>query len=379
MNLSGIARDGVNKHAGGSSMNIELTLKETRSLLPTDIIFQTFFWSQVKSRLGWEAMAFDFNSPKLEGDILVLTKTFKDGTTAAYVPQGPEFSPEPEEYGLFLEALSDRLAGHIDPAVAFIRYDLPWESQYAAAGTNDGETRRWTGHPETRLREIRMNFGTNSWNLHKAVTDLTVADTVHVDLNADEDVILSRMKPKARYNIRLAERKGVRVSPAPRESLPVFYDLYRQTALRNKFPLCEYDHFSAVFSAHTSNFDPSECHLLLATDGHDFLAGSIVAISGRTATYLFGASSNENRNFMASYAIQWEAIKLARAKGCLVYDMGAVAPTDDPAHPFHGMYRFKTGFGGKIIHRSGSWDYPFRNDRYAHFRNLETLGRAQIG
>ncbi|HDR14645.1 MAG TPA: peptidoglycan bridge formation glycyltransferase FemA/FemB family protein [Desulfobacteraceae bacterium] len=358
-------------------MKIQLQPKETKSLFATDIVFQTFFWSQVKSRLGWRPSAFNFSCPGLSGDLLLLTRTLGREVSVAYVPQGPEFGPAPEHYGRFLESLSDRLTDQMGSPPAFIRYDLPWKSQYMEDG-NEGEKRRWPGRPEARLQEVRMNFGTNAWKLRKAVTDLTVADAVHLDLDGGEDEILSRMKPKTRYNIRLAAKKGVSVFFASIELLPIFYELYCQTAERNGFPVCGYEHFSALFPVPASDSDSPERHFLLATHGDRFLAGAIITISRRTATYLFGASSTENRNLMGSYAIQWAAIRLARAKGCLVYDMGAVAPAPDPDHPFYGMYRFKTGFGGSIIHRTGSWDYPLDEEKYEIFRNQEIIGRMQL-
>ncbi len=355
-------------------MNINLRSKDASDLLPTDILFQTTFWSHVKSEMGWKAHAFDLTSSGPEGDVLVLTRSFADGVTAAYVPQGPEHSPRPEHYGLFLEDLSVALAGQLDPAVSFIRYDLPWESQYSSDAGNDTPGQAWVGRPETRLRELRMNFGTKSWSLRKAPLDLTVADTLILDLGGSEEEILSRMKSKTRYNIRLAERRGVRVFTASVDMLPTFYDLYRQTAQRNGFPPSDFNHFSALFSAVARRPDSSEIHFLLSAHSEVVLAGAIIAISGCAATYLFGASSSKNRNLMGSYAVQWEAIRLARARGCRTYDMGAVPPANDPYHPFHGMYRFKAGFGGRIIHRSGSWDYPLDATAYTRFRNAETLG-----
>lgn len=358
-------------------MNISLRQKDACSLLPTDILFQTVFWSRVKSQLGWEPHAFDLSSSQAAGDILVLTRSYADGVTAACVPQGPEYGPEPEQYGPFLEELSDALAGHLDRPVTFIRYDLPWESQYSAdRGRGDLPGQLWADRPEARLRELRMNFGTRSWNLRKAPLDLTVADTFMVDISGSEDEILSRMKPKTRYNIRLAERKGVRVSAAGSDMLPVFYDLYCQTAHRNGFSACEYKYFSAIFSAVACRPDRSEVHFLLAARHGEMLAGAIIAVSGRTAFYLFGASSNQNRSAMGPYAVQWEAIRLARTKGCTTYDMGAVPPSNDPDHPFYGMYRFKAGFGGKVVHRSGSWDFPFDDEGYGRFRNAEVLGMS---
>ncbi len=291
----------------------------------------------------------------------------------AYVPQGPESGPGSEKYGLFLEVLSQAIVKYMDSSIAFIRYDLPWESQYAANAIN-GQT--WSGYPEQRLQELRMNIGTYTWNLRKAAVDMTVADTLIIDLARTEEAIFADMKPKTRYNIRLAQRKEVRVFNASLEMLPVFYKLYLQTAKRNGFIPGSYRHFFALFSALVLNPGSSEILFLLAAKDENILAGAIIAISGRQAVYLYGASANEQRNLMGPYALHWKGIKLAREKGCLTYDMGAVSPAPDPGHPFYGMYRFKTGFGGKIVHRSGTWDYPLALPGYMAFHNFELLNKG---
>lgn len=351
-------------------MKIDVCPKNIHTLHPSDILFQTSYWGKVKARLGWKPVAFDFHaSTGQRGDVMLLIRSLGSGFSIAYVPQGPEWGPVPEQYGLFLESLSQEIGNHIDSKVAFIRYDLPWLSPYAAEAT-DG--RSWIGHPPRQLRELRMNIGTRTWNLRKASLDLTVADTLIIDLDQPEADILAAMKPKTRYNIRLSQRKEVRVLNASVEELPVFYCLYGETARRNGFPAGSYRHFAALFS--TRDLHPGDPRIifLLAKRGQEILAGAIVAISGRRALYLFGASANEGRNLMGSYALHWEAIKKARAMGCSAYDMGSVSPADDPGHPFYGMYRFKTGFGGNIVHRNGSWDYLLDRDGYQAFRNYET-------
>lgn len=357
-------------------MKINIQPKKIRALYPTDILFQTAYWSRVKSHLGWKPAAFDFQSSTgQQGDVLLLTRHLNNGMSFACVPQGPESGPDPEKYGLFLEVLSHVISEHVDSPLAFIRYDLPWESQYAA-DAEDGQT--WPGHPAARLRELRMNIGTRTWNLRKASLDLTVADTLIIDLNRTEEEILAAMKPKTRYNIRLARRKDVRVFIAPQEMLPVFYQLHLQTAKRNGFIPGSYHHFSALFSTLALHPGSSEILFLLAAKDQEILAGAIIAVSGRQAVYLYGASASERRNLMGPYALHWEAVRLLRPKGCLTYDMGAVSPLPDPGHPFYGMYRFKTGFGGKMIHRNGTWDYPFDEREYASFRNFELLSGAKI-
>ena len=147
-------------------MNIDLQRKEIHGLLPTDILFQTAYWSQVKSLLGWKPAVFDFKSSMGQrGDLLALIRPLSNDLAFAYVPQGPESGPDSEQYGLFLEALSEALAGHLDPAVVFIRYDLPWESPYPADAAN-GQS--GSGRPVPQLRELRLNIGTRNWNLRKA-------------------------------------------------------------------------------------------------------------------------------------------------------------------------------------------------------------------
>ncbi|GAB6113095.1 lipid II:glycine glycyltransferase FemX [Desulfomicrobium salsuginis] len=350
---------------------VDLSSKTTAALLPTDILFQTPYWAQVKSRLGLRPRAFDIATGGPGGDVLVLLKTLGD-KTVAIVPQGPEHAPEQEEYGTFIENFSLALARHLEPGVAFIRYDLPWTSPYSDELREGGRT----AFPEGRVREMRMNMGTRHWNIRKSFEDLTVASSLVVDIGGSEDAILDGMKPKTRYNIGLAQRKGVTVQTVGREKLPEFYALYCQTARRNGFKQCGYDHFAVLFQSLASSPDHSELLFLLARHGRDILAGAIVGISGKAANFLYGASANTKRNLMAPSLMHWTAMRHARERGCTTYEMGAVSPGVDPSHPFYGLYRFKTGFGGRIEYRCGSWDFPLDQDAYREFSNAERLYRS---
>ena len=350
-------------------MYLTLEPKQPRELYPTDILFQSRYWSEVKARLGWKTYAFEIDFPRPDKDMLVIVKPFGPNSVAAYVPQGPEFVPDKEDYGAYLEAMSESVIEHVDADITFIRYDLPWESPYAI----EMQQQNWCDFPESRIREMRMNFGTKYWNLKKAPVDVTVSSTCVIDLDGDEESFVSLMKPKTRYNVRLAERKGVRVHIAPVDKLPTFYQLYCQTAQRNGFHASEYHYFSTLFSAKEKQRSAPEILLLLATHKQDVLAGAIIALSEKRALFLHGASSNYKREFMAPYTLHWKAIQYARARQCSSYDMGAISPSDDSGHSFYGMYRFKTGFGGRIVHNCGSWDYPVKKDVYRNFRNWEMV------
>ncbi len=350
-------------------MHIRLTPKKLHGLHPTDILFQTGYWGQVKNILGWESLAFDIEPWPKGHDVLALVTSIGANRAAAYVPHGPEFAPEEEHYGLFLEALSEGMARYLGSRVIFIRYDLPWKSPYA----DEMVKKQWQAYPEPRIREMRMNFGTRHCNLRKAPTDMIATHSLIVPLTGSPEDILGRMRPKTRYNIRLAERKGVCVRLASRNELPVFYELHLETARRNRFQPCQWKHLLALFDACGREHQETETVLLLATHRNDVLAGAVLALSHNGAVFLHGASSRIKRDHMGPYALHWGAMSYARSWNCRTYDMGAVSPGDDPEHPFYGLFRFKKGFGGTIQHRSGTWDFPLDEGAYTAFRNSEIL------
>ena len=212
--------------------------------------------------------------------------------------------------------------------------------------------------------------------------DVQPPDTVVLDLGYEEESLLAAMKAKTRYNIGLAAKKGVRVEEGGAADLPAWYELYRQTARRDRITLHDYEYYRRQFelaqagavggapARRLADAGP-ELKLLLARHEGDLLAGILLAVHGRAATYLYGASSDAKRNLMPAYALQWEAIRIARRQGCLTYDLFGIPPSPDPAHPMHGLYRFKTGFGGRLVNRPGCWDFPYRRAAYAAYAVAE--------
>jgi lipid II:glycine glycyltransferase (peptidoglycan interpeptide bridge formation enzyme) len=353
-----------------SDMFVSVSTKPPRELIPTAIVFQTAWWSAVKRRLGLVPLAADYRSSTTRGDLLVITRRIADGISMAHVPYGPEWGPDAEQRGPFLEALSESLRAYLPPSVAFIRFDLPWDSAYV----NDP---RWHASddfhpPEPWVAEMRMNWGTRSRALRKAPTDGLAMDTIVVDIDADDEEILAAMKPKTRYNIGVAARHGIRVELAGADRLPEFYKLYCVTAQRNGFAPHGYDYFAAMFSTPRTTLDKLSLALLLASYRGEVSAGAILSLCEDQATYLFGASSDRHRERMGAYAIQWAAIQLARGRGCTTYDLYGIAPNQQ-LHPLAGVRRFKAGFGGRIVHRAGSWDFPLDPIAYERFRAHELV------
>ncbi len=362
-------------------MSIQIKPKQNKHLWPTRFLQQTAFWSRLKKTQGCQALAFDIcaDHSRLQGDFLVLLRRLQHEHCMAYVPFGPELLPNQDRRGAWLEEISEKLRPLLPDNCLFLRYDLPWKSPWMQETQNPFAQEIPQEEPRTEVREMRMNIDTTYWNLRKAFTDLLPTDTVILDLRQDPQTILQGMKPKTRYNIRLAERKGVRVRQAGLEELPLWYKLYQETALRHGMLIDDLDYFRAALQIKArESASPARVYLLLAETEERILAGMLLAISGSRATYLYGASASNYRQYMAPYILQWSAINLARQLGCQDYDFFGIAPYPDPEHPMYGLYRFKTGFGGRIVHRQGCWDYPFDQGRYELCRSSEMTGQAFV-
>lgn len=312
---------------------------------------QSGYWGKFKGETGWKSIPLKLTYNGKSVPLLVLTRTFKGTVSIAYVPHGPDLYIEPEDREYFLNRLSRDLLGFLPLATFFIRYDLLW-----------GET-GVENFPE------RLKFS----GIHKAPMDIQPPDTVIINLKSSEDEILAAMHKKTRYNIKLAGKKGVELFWGSESDLDTWYDLYRTTAERDKIAIHSLSYYKKVFSLAAESETAPDVSILLARHENDLLAGIVVVFDGKRATYLYGASSNEKRNLMPAYALQWEAMKEAKKRGCETYDMFGIPPTDDPAHAMHGLYRFKTGFGGEVHHCLGAWDYKYSSLVYPIYRVLEAM------
>ena len=355
-------------------MDVQLSPKPATKLIATRLLQQTTFWSKVKSRLGWSALACDMKVDGIpSGDLLLLQREVSPGVSIAYAPFGPELLPDNDQRGLYLSVLSSELKELLDPSCMFIRWDLPWESPYSEDEDRFDDKGNWLGPPETRLRELRMNWGVTGSAVRKAPTDILPPDTIIIDLNREESQILAEMKPKTRYNTRLSFRRGVHVRHGKASDLDIWMKLYEQTARRNEIVYHDRRFFEALL---VQRCHDATVHLLIAEKQSIPLAAMFLSISADRATYLYGASSDEGRSLMAPYALQWTAIKESKQHGCHSYDLFGVAPGPNPEHPLYGLYRFKAGFGGEMIHRQGSWDYAYDSRSYEYYIAQESTAQG---
>jgi peptidoglycan pentaglycine glycine transferase (the first glycine) len=170
-----------------------------------------------------------------------------------------------------------------------------------------------------------------------------------------EDVIMQDFHQKVRYNIRLAERKGVVVKAGGREDIGVFYRMIVETGIRDNFVVRSKEYYESVFDC----MAPDHIKVFIAYYEDKPIAGTIGILYGNKFWYLYGASINEHRNLMPNYLLQWNMIKCALEAGADIYDFRGVPGNIDESNPLYGLYRFKVGFRGKFTEFVGMLDYVF--------------------
>jgi len=194
--------------------------------------------------------------------------------------------------------------------------------------------------------------------------DVQPAQTLVLDLQSDLEQLLSRMHPKTRYNIRLAEKKKVTVR-IDNSRIEEFISLLQITTDRDQFRGHNDNYYRAL-----AEFDSQFVKLFLAEYQGKIIAAGLFAFYGNGVTYLHGASSNTNRQVMAPYLLQWEVIKAAKESGHRYYDFYGISSQKWP-----GVTRFKVGFGGEVVNYPGTFDYIVRPGVYKLYKLLRALRR----
>jgi len=304
---------------------------------PDAHILQTAAWGTLKSQFGWSA---DY----IRGDgggCQILFRSFTLGVKLAYVPKGP---------------VGSKLSALLPSLLAVSR------SQHAFALKIEPDA--WEQDPiETALADQ---------GFLRSPQLVQPRRTILVDLQGPEEDILSRMKQKTRYNIRLAARKGVVVQSS--QDLAGFADMMRITADRDSFGAHSARYYQTAYDLFHHN---GSCELLIASYEGQPLAALMVFRRGARAWYMYGASNDAHRNLMPTYLLQWEAMRWAKRNGCNEYDLWGVPDEDEATleaefstrhDGLWGVYRFKRGFGGKLVRSSGAWDFPIQPALYRLYR-----------
>lgn len=323
---------------------------------PDGHLLQSFHWGEFKARHGWSVQRVCVNLDGAFAAAQVLWRRTPLGPVG-YIPRGPVSVPSGHEAALRKLMREVHRSGRARGAV-FLKVE-----------------------PNCSDPAPLPHLG-----FRPSVQTVQPQVTLMIDLTVSLETLLRRMHPKTRYNIRLAHKKGVEVVRGDRRDLPTFVRMMRETAQRQGFGVRPYAYYRDVLA-----FLGDNAELLLAKHEGEVLAGIIVAKFNGEAVYLYGASSGHKRNLMPAYLLQWEAIRRAQEQGLTRYDLWAVPPdlaqlartlpdgetaaSLPPARPHRrgdlwGVYRFKRGFGGRLVAYCGALDYIYSPVRYALWQHF---------
>jgi peptidoglycan pentaglycine glycine transferase (the first glycine) len=329
--------------------------------LPCAHILQTWEWGQFKrDTVGWEPERFVFQ----RGDEVIAAAqalTRRTGPLRVmYVPKGPPL--DYTDTDLRREVLTWLHHHARERGAIFVKIDPDVVAGSGIPGEPDAHETPLGREVVDDLRALGYRFSRDQ---------IQFRNTHQIDLTRSEDDLLAAMKQKTRYNIRLAERKGVTIRPAEPDDLDLLYRLYALTAQRDDFPIRPLDYYRRAWGTF---MQAGLAHALVAEYKGRALAHVIIFRFGPRAWYFYGASSDEERQRMPTYALQWAAIQWAKAQGCTVYDLwGAPDDFDDPRDPLAGVHRFKAGLGGQVVRHIGAWDYPARPLLYGTYTVAKPL------
>jgi len=329
---------------------------------PGSHILQTWEWGQVKQDNGWEVIPYALDS---RAAALVLKRSLRfrglhTGLSVMYVPRGPLLDwSQPE---IRQQVLTDLEALALTHRAIFLKIDPEVLLGRGIPASDDDSPDFLGGLIEKDLKQ-------HGW--FRSEEQIQFANTVWIDLHGSEQDWLDRMKQKTRYNIRLAERKGVNIRPASLDELPMFYRMYSETSVRDGFVIRPQAYYLDVWKRFMA---AGMAEPLLAEVDGEPVAGLILFTYAGKAWYLYGMSRETHREKMPNYLLQWEAMKRARDRGCTVYDLWGAPDIFDESDSMWGVFRFKEGLGGKVIRTIGAWDFPVQQGRYALYtRTLPML------
>jgi peptidoglycan pentaglycine glycine transferase (the first glycine) len=317
---------------------------EAVAQLPRSHVLQSFEWGEFKAKYGWKPtrLLFEEGSQVRAVASVLCRQLPRFPLRVMYVPKGPLL-----DYG------DDQLLSHVLASLEEVA-----RAQRAIFIKMD---------PDVRLEEGKVIETLQVRGWRSSSEQIQFRNTILIDLQQSEDELLTNMKAKTRYNIRLAARRGVKVHVGGPDELPLFYEMYAETGRRDDFIIRPFAYYQDAWGAFV---EAGLARLFLAEYEGEPLAGLVAFRFGQRAWYMYGASTEKHRNLMPNHLLQWEAIRWAKGEGCTVYDMWGAPDVLSEDDPMWGVYRFKEGFGGQFVRRIGAYDYPVSRPLYGFYTVL---------
>lgn len=313
-----------------------MTVEQWNQSHPKGHIMQADCWAELKN--NWEHRVLTAEREgELVGSVSVLIRKLPIvPVTMMYAPRGPVCDPHDEDAITQLTEKLRVLAKEKKAYVFKVDPDVPSDDKEFT------DILRRLGY---RIKEESKNF---EGIQPRFVFRLNVEGKT-------EDEVFALFHSKTRYNIRVAIKKGVTVELGKREDLARFHEIMVETGLRDEFVIRSLDYFERMYDVLGEN-----CRLYLARHEGKIIAGTLALCYGDKVWYLYGASSNESRNVMPNYLLQWEMIRWAIERGCRIYDFRGVSGDLSEDNPLYGLYRFKKGFNGDFVEFVGEAELVFK-------------------
>ncbi len=330
--------------------------------LPAAHVLQTWEWGAFKQReTGWSPerlLFFEADQPVAAASVL----TRRAGPVRVmYVPKGPAL-----DYAN--PAHLDDVLDHLQ-ALARQRRAL-WlkidPDAIAGTGVPGGSDPTRPARENPTGQRVLEALRARGWRF--SASQVQFRNTVTLDLTQSEADLLAAMSQGTRRKIRQAGKHGVAVRIASGGAdFETLYRLYRVTGERQGFLIRPPDYYREAWSRF---IEAGLAQAFLAEWEGAPLAGLVLFHFGPKAWYFYGMSSNDERQRMPTYRLQWEAIRWAKARGYATYDFWGAPDTFDDSDPMWGVYRFKDGFGGTVVRHIGAWDYAPNAALYALYERV---------
>lgn len=350
---------------------------------PLGSLFQASIWRHFKNQIpgiakswvvtihGGGSTSSDAKSQRngaIIGGGLIIRHALPRGYSWLECPRGPVWDEKlsPVETEDFFQKFLEKVSAIAEKEKSiFLRIDPPIITKGSANDEPNTENKT-----EKTYEKI-----TKKLHFKKAHAQAFPEATILVDLTQSEEKILAQMKPKGRYNIKVAEKHGITIEKVPKSDVKIFFNLLKKTGSRDGFAIHDELYYATMLTALGDN---AQLFLAYAPDPHHDeqkipVAGLIATYFGTTATYYYGASSYEHRAMMAPYLLQWEVMRDARHRGYHIYDLFGVAPPHAKNHPWQGVTEFKEKLGGNTIVYSHAQEYIFNKTAFLGLRLAKAL------
>lgn len=332
------------------------------SQLPDAHLLQTREWAEAKKLFGWEAhyKTWEDSEGSLTAAAQILQRSFRIPGTGRrvcmlYSPKGPLLR-DWSDRDLRVRVLADLAEFALSKGAFFIKIDPDVDLGIELPSKIERES---TG--ASLVNELNQS----GWRFSNE--QVQMRNTMLIDLRKSEDELLAAMKQKTRYNLRLAERKGVKIRKGGSQDFSLLYQMYAETSVRDGFVIRSEAYYRAVWDRF---FAAGMLTPLIAEVEGEGVAGLMLFIFGEQSWYLYGMSRDKAREWMPNYLLQWEAIRASKQAGCHTYDLWGAPDEFNESDPMWGVYRFKVGLGAYEARRIGAWDLPIRPLLYSIYTQV---------